>query len=85
MSDDLKSDLTQENLSEPCCHNRRVDESGCIRVENRTASWVPELILHREIGGTVYSVFGSYEGIDALDKKVLRIMSHNLKNMEESE
>lgn len=30
----------------------------------------PELQLQREIGGTVYTATGSYEGIETLDSKL---------------
>lgn len=63
----------------------RFDDLGRICVRNTSACWLPELTLRREIGGTIYSVSGSYVGAGALDGKVLRILSHNLENMEESE
>lgn len=61
------------------------DDLGRICVRNTSACWLPELTLQREIGGTIYSVSGNYVGVGALDEKVLRILSHNLENMEESE
>lgn len=61
------------------------DDLGRICVRNTSACWLPELTIQREIGGTIYSVSGSYAGTGALDEKVLRILSHNLENMEESE
>lgn len=63
----------------------KFDGKGRIRVRNTSSCWLPELTLQREIGGTVYSVSGSYVGAGALDEKILRILSHNLENMEESE
>lgn len=63
----------------------KFDSMGRICVRNTSACWLPELTLQREIGGTVYSVSGSYVGSGSLDEKVLRILSHNLENMEESE
>jgi hypothetical protein len=38
--------------------------------------------LQREIGGTVYSVTGSYEGTETLDRKLKRIMEQNAGEME---
>ena len=35
---------------------------GSLRVRNLSAYWLPELTLKRKLGGTVYSVTGSYEG-----------------------
>ena len=73
---------------EPAAPGKReihFDDLGRICVRNTSACWLPELTLRREIGGTIYSVSGSYVGTGALDEKVLRILSHNLENMEESE
>lgn len=36
----------------------------------------------REIGGTLYSVTGSYEGTETLDRKLKRIMEQNAGEME---
>lgn len=85
MDNDLNFSLPPDDFTKQDCRNRRVDGSGHIHVDNPTSSWIPDLILQREIGGTIYSVFGSYDGLDALSKKVLRIMENHLKNMEESE
>lgn len=85
MNDDLNFNSAQDSVTKPDCRNRQIAESGRIHVGNPTSSWIPDLILQREIGGTIYSVFGSYDGLDALSKKVLRIMENNLKNVEESE
>lgn len=51
-------------------HNVWFDEDGHIRVKNLSAFWLPELTLQKEIGGTVYSVTGSYDGTETLDKKM---------------
>jgi len=53
---------------------------GHLCVRNLSAYWLPELTLQRKIGGTVYTVTGSYEGTEPLDRKLRRIME---KNMEE--
>ena len=58
------------------------DAEGHIRVKNLSAFWLPELTLQREIGGTVYSVTGSYEGTETLDRKLKRIMEQNAGEME---
>ena len=65
--------------------NVQIGEDGGICVKNPSARWVPELTLHRHIGGTVYTVTGSYSGNEMLDKKLLRVMVRNAENMEESE
>ena len=62
------------------------DEDGHIRVKNPSAFWLPELTLQKEIGGTVYSVTGSYDGTETLDKKMERIMAEKFtEKLEDSE
>lgn len=58
------------------------DADGHIRVKNLSAFWLPELTLQWEVGGTVYSVTGSYEGTETLDRKLKRIMEKNAGEME---
>ena len=48
---------------------------GYIRVKNLSAFWLPELTLQKEIGGTIYSVSGTYDGMGMLDKKIERIVA----------
>lgn len=60
-------------------------ENSRIQVKNLSAFWLPELTLKKEIGGTVYSVTGTYEGAETLDRKLERIFENNLENMEDSE
>lgn len=55
-----------------------VDSDRHIRVKNISAYWLPELTLCREIGGTVYSVSGAYEGTEPLERKLRRIMEQAL-------
>ena len=55
---------------------------GQIAVQNLDAWWLPDVFIKRDIGGTVYTVTGSYEGTTLLHTKLLRIMS---KNMEDGE
>lgn len=43
-------------------------------VKNLSAYWLPEFTLQRVISGTIYSVSGSYEGTETLDKKLQRIL-----------
>ena len=63
-------------------HNIRFDEEGHIIVRNPSAYWLPEIKIDEEIDGTVYTVTGSYEGTDSLDRKLARIMLHNLEDSE---
>ncbi len=60
--------------------NYRIDENGNIIVQNPSAYWIPELTVTEEIDGTIYTVTGSYEGTEALDQKLARIMLHNLED-----
>jgi hypothetical protein len=59
----------------------RIDESGHITVRNLSAYWIPEIRVEREIHGTVYTVTGSFEGNEFLEKKLTRIL---LKNVEDA-
>ena len=60
--------------------NIRFDEDGHIVVKNLSAWWIPEIKVEREIHGTVYTVTGSFEGNEFLEKKLTRIL---LKNVED--
>ena len=68
--------------TDPPKRNFWIDEGGHIRVKNFSAFWLPEFTLQKEIGGTVYSVTGSYEGTETLDRKLKRIMEQNAGEME---
>ena len=61
--------------------NVKTDDSGHIVVKNLSAWWIPEIKVEREIHGTVYSVTGSFEGNELLEKKLTRIL---LKNVEDA-
>ena len=56
------------------------DEKGNIVVKNPSAYWLPEIKIVDEVGGTEYTVTGSYEGTETLDKKLKRIMENNAAN-----
>ena len=58
-------------------HDVSFDENGNIVVKNLSAFWLPEVKIVDEIGGTEYTVTGSYEGTEPLDKKLMRIMEQN--------
>ena len=53
------------------------DVAGNIIVSNLSAWWLPEFTLKKKIGGTLYTITGSYEGTETLDKKLERIMAYN--------
>ncbi len=58
--------------------NKLFQIDGQNRVKNLSAWWLPELTLRRKIGGTVYYVSGSYEGMETLNKKLGRILEQAL-------
>lgn len=61
--------------------NVKINEAGHIVVKNLSAYWIPEIKVEREIHGTVYTVTGSFEGNELLEKKLTRIL---LKNVEDA-
>ena len=59
----------------------RINEAGHIVVRNLSAYWIPEIKVEREIHGTIYTITGSFEGNELLEKKLTRIL---LKNVEDA-
>ena len=59
------------------------DENGNIVVKNPSAFWLPDIQIVEEHGGTEYTVTGSYEGTETLDKKLKRILEQNAANDED--
>ena len=55
----------------------RFDEAGRIHVRNLSAYWIPELSVTEEIGSTVYTVTGSYEGTENFVRRLERIAVQN--------
>ena len=53
------------------------DADGNVVVPNLSAWWLPEFTLRKKIGSTLYTITGSYEGTETLDKKLERIMAYN--------
>ena len=43
-------------------------------MKNPSAFWLPDVKIVEEHGGTEYTVTGSYEGTETLDRKLRRIM-----------
>ena len=58
------------------------DDKGNIVVKNPSAFWLPQVTIVDEVGGTEYTVTGSYDGSETLDKKLKRIMRHQAANDE---
>lgn len=73
-----------ESLSDDSpSHNIRFDEDGHIHVKNPSAWWIPDLSIEREIGGTVYTVTGSFDGEECMLRKLERISAKKFTNTEE--
>lgn len=59
------------------------DETGHIHVRNLSAYWIPELTVTEKIGGTIYTVTGSYEGTENFVRRLERIATRKFtENME---
>lgn len=72
---------------EPCADDApkrefTFDEKGNIVVKNPSAFWLPDVKIVEQVGGTEYTITGSYEGAETLDKKLKRIMEQNAANDE---
>lgn len=61
------------------------DEKVNIVVKNPSAFWLPKVEIVDEIGGTEYTVTGSYDGEETLDKKLKRIMEQNASDAADDE
>ena len=62
------------------------DEDGHLHAKNISAYWIPELTVTEEIGGTVYTVTGSYEGEESFIRKLERITAKKFtEKMEDHE
>ena len=66
-------------------HNFWFDETGHIRVKNPSAFWLPEFTLQREISGTIYTITGSYNGTETLDRKMERILTEKFTEKTEDD
>ena len=65
--------------------NFTFDKKGNIVVKNPSAFWLPKVEIVDEIGGTEYTVTGSYDGEETLDKKLKRIMEQNASDAADDE
>ena len=61
------------------------DEKGNIVVKNPSAFWLPQIEIVDEIGGTEYTVTGSYDGEETLSSKLKRIMEQNASDAADDE
>lgn len=78
--------MSKKNTATEAAEYRfRFDEEGRIHVRNLSSYWIPELTVTEEIGGTVYTVTGSYEGTESFVSRLERITAKNFaKTMEVS-
>ena len=63
----------------------RFDKFGNLCTKNISAYWIPELTATEEIGGTVYTVTGSYEGEQSFLRKLERIAVKKYSNKLEAD
>ncbi len=59
-------------------HNLRRDAQGNLSVKDLASYWLPDLKLQKVIGGTLYTVTGSYEGTETLNRKLSRILAQDM-------
>jgi len=57
---------------------RRINADGSITVKVPFWWELPQVTLRKEIGGTEYSISGSYDGNQALPAKLLRLMEEEV-------
>ncbi|WP_202620905.1 hypothetical protein [Pseudoflavonifractor sp. 524-17] len=70
--------MSEKNMATEAAEYRfRFDAAGRIHVRNLSAYWIPELTVTEEIGGTVYTVTGSYEGTESFVRRLERIAVKN--------
>jgi len=55
--------------------------NGNIRVRNRSAYWIPEFSLTKQIGGTIYTVSGSYEGSRTFVRRLERLTTEKFSEL----
>lgn len=65
----------------PNDHQREhlMDDKGNLTVKNPSAFFLPEFAVEAEIGGTIYSVSGSYEGTNWLNHKLRKIYENQME------
>ncbi len=63
----------------------QMDADGNIHADNISAYWIPQLTLQREIGGTVYTVTGFYEGKTDFVRKLERMTVDRMRRAMEGD
>ena len=61
------------------------DADGNIHADNLSAYWIPQLTLQKEIGGTVYTVTGYYEGKTDFIRKLERMTVDRMRRAMEGD
>lgn len=63
----------------------KMDANGNIHAGNISAYWIPQITLQREIGGTVYTVTGYYEGKTDFLRKLERMTVDRMRRAMEDD
>lgn len=63
----------------------KTDVDGNIHADNLSAYWIPQLTLQKEIGGTVYTVTGYYEGKTDFIRKLERMTVDRMRRAMEGD
>lgn len=63
----------------------KTDADGNIHADNLFAYWIPQLTLQKEIGGTVYTVTGYYEGKTDFIRKLERMTVDRMRRTMEGD
>ena len=63
----------------------QMDADGNLHADNLSAYWIPQLTLQREIGGTVYTVTGFYEGKTDFVRKLERMTVDRMRRAMEGD
>ena len=58
---------------------KRINQQGNIIIKIPLWQELPTVTLRKEIGGTEYSISGSYDGAQALPAKLLDLMMQEIK------
>lgn len=59
---------------------KRIDENGHIVVDVLLSNQIPFIKLEREIGGSIYTITGSYDGTKSLPAKVVHLLQQDAKS-----
>ena len=63
----------------------KTDADGNLHADNISAYWIPQITLQREIGGTVYTVTGFYEGKTDFVRKLERMTVDRMRRAMEGD